>query len=598
MLPALLMFESLVRSAGTLRSQGLLGVLLVAAGCGRDLTVQPSESGTNSVQRESDSPSSRRDTVTARETLIRFVDQARSAGVDATYHNGEEAGHASILESLGGGVAVFDYDADGDQDLCFAGGGDFGPAREIRGLPVRLFRSESSWKFTLATESAGLAVSRHYSHGVSVADYDHDGFGDLLISGYGGLQFFRNSGDGTFIEATGALGLHDDLWSTSTAWGDVNGDQHPDLYVAHYVNWSFENHPHCPGPQPETPEICSPRQFEPLPDILYVSGGDGTFLTGAPAAGLRQDGKGLGVVIADLDGDRHSDIYVANDTVPNFLYRNNGRGEFQEVGMPSGTALNDVGGADGSMGVAVGDFDVDGLPDIWVANYERESFALYRNEGKCLFRHVSRSVGVTAVGALFVGFGTVFFDADRDGDEDLFVANGHVIRYPENAPLRQEPVLFENLAGKRLENAASSAGPYLAAQHRGRGVAQCDFDDDGRIDLVVTHISEPHALLKNETESPGNWIRLRLIGTRSGRDAVGAQLTLVTSAGRQVRQIVGGGSYLSHSDLRPFWGIPVDADLQQIIIQWPSGTVQTLTGIAPNQTLTIIESRLTPTPDK
>jgi hypothetical protein len=307
-----------------------------------------------------------------------------------------------------------------------------------------------------------------------------------------------------------------------------------------------------------------------------------------PDVSMFDSDKGLGVLLADVDLDGDLDIYVANDTVPKFLYRNKGNGTFDEVGNQSGTALSEAASPDGSMGLDMGDFNGDGLPDLWVANYEREALALYRNEGDCQFLHVSRSTGVTAVGSLFVSFGTLFLDFDRDGDEDVFVSNGHVIRYPVNAPLKQVPLLFEN-RGARFVNVAPAAGAYLTEPHLGRGVAAGDIDNDGDIDLVLSPINEPAAILANESPNTNHWLRVRLIGVKSQRDAVGAHVALTTSAGRQTRQVKGGGSYLSQSELNCFFGIPGDAKIEKLSIRWPSGTVQELTDLKLDRSIVVIE---------
>jgi hypothetical protein len=536
----------------------------------------------------------------ALKSLARFRETAAASGVKFSYRDGQEAGHYAILESLGGGVALWDYDGDGALDLFLTGGGKYGTHHEILGLPGALFRNAGPGSFRDVTSSAGVQQAPWYSHGTAVGDYDNDGFPDLLVTGYGGLVLFHNLGDGTFQETAQAAGLTDTLWSSSAGWGDLNGDGVLDLFVAHYVNWSFENHPFCAGPQGGNQrEVCPPKSFEGLPDILYFGLGDGTFRDGSQAAGIMPVGKpadvsmadcdkGLGVLLADVDLDGDLDIYVANDTVPKFLYRNRGDGTFDEVGGQSGAALSDSATADGSMGLDIGDFNNDGLPDLWVANYERESLALYRNDGDCQFLHVSRSTGVTAVGALFVSFGTLFLDFDRDGDEDIFVTNGHVIRFPENAPLRELPLLFENRGG-RFVNVAPIAGPYLAQPHLGRGVASGDIDNDGDIDLALSPINEPTAILLNESPDDNHWLRVRLVGVRSQRDAVGAHLTLFTSAGRQIRQIKGGGSYLSQSDLQAFFGIPKAARIEKLTIRWPSGTIQELEDVAPDCSLVIVE---------
>jgi enediyne biosynthesis protein E4 len=524
----------------------------------------------------------------AKGTQARFEDVTEAIGLKFEFRDGQEAGHCAIVESLGGGTAIFDYDADGWPDVFFTGGGRYGPIPEMYGLPGALFRNLDGKGQVDVTKAAGVGAAPYFSHGAATGDFDDDGFTDLLVTGYGGLVLFRNLGDGTFVESAKSVGLDDSSWSSSAGWGDLNGDSILDLYVAHYVDWSFDNHKFCAGPKPGQREVCAPKEFTGLPDIVYYGRGDGTFRDATQEAGLRPDGKGLGVIIGDVDLDGDLDIYVGNDTVPNFLYRNLGEGRFEEIGHLSGTALSDRATPDGSMGVDMGDFNLDGLPDLWVANYERESIALYRNEGNCQFLHVSRSTGVTAVGALFVSFGTLFFDFDRDGDEDVVVTNGHVIRYPVNAPLRQLPLLFENRKG-RFENVAPQAGKFFTEPRMGRGVASGDLDRDGDLDLVFAPINEPPSVVLNSSPNENSWLRVRLIGTRSQRDAVGARLTLKTSAGEQTRQVKGGGSYLSQSELHCFFGIPKGATLEKLTILWPSGLRQELDRVAVNQTLTVIE---------
>ena len=524
-------------------------------------------------------------------TLARFRGATSESGVAFTYRDGQEAAHFAILESLGGGVALFDYDGDSKLDLFFPGGGGFGEGTEIRGRTPSFYRNAGGLKFLDVTRSAGVAEAPYYSHGVAVGDCNNDGFPDLLVTGYGGLLLFENCGDGMFIEVAKARGLTDQLWSSSAGWGDLNGDGALDLYVAHYVDWSFDNNPVCGGRTLDERDVCPPKRYHGLPHVLYYGVGDGTFRDVSREAGLEPNGplgKGLGVLLADVDVDGKLDIYVANDTVANFLYHNLGEGKFSERGNESGTALSDMATPDGSMGVDFTDFNGDGLPDIWVANYERESLALYRNEGNCQFLHVSRMTGVTAVGSLYVSFGTLFLDFDRDGDEDIFVTNGHVLRFPANAPVKQLPLLFENRSG-RFYDVAPQAGECLREPHLGRGVAGGDVDSDGDIDLVLTPINEPAEILLNESPNRNHWLRVRLIGTRSHRDAVGARLTLETTAGRQTRQIKGGGSYLSQNDMAAFFGIPEGATIEKLTIDWPAGTHEERVALEMDRTAVIVE---------
>ncbi len=560
-----------------------LGLLLIVDGCSKSSAPPFQSGGTDSTK-----------TDLTRDSQIRFEEVTASSGLSFTYRNGEEAGEVAILESLGGGVGLFDLDGDGDLDLCLPGGGHYSDKksdgkRDVLGWPHVIYRNDGDWHFTDVTALTGATASPYYSHGTAAADYDNDGFCDLLITGYGGVLLLRNQGDGTLEELAKRAGMTDSLWSSSAAWGDFNKDGALDVYIAHYVDWSFDNHPFCPGPKKGTRESCPPREFKGLPDVLYFNNGDGTFRDVSQDSGLLPDGKGLGVLAADLDLDGDVDIYVGNDTVANFLLRNNGSGQFEEIGLISGTALNQTGAPDGSMGVDVGDYNMDGLPDLWVANFERESIALYRNDGNCLFRHVSQGAGVTAVGALYVGWGTAFCDFDNDGDEDAFVSNGHVIRYPENAPIRQKPLLFEILRGKRLENISPTVGSYFIEPHQGRGSAAGDLDRDGDLDLAISHMNEPVALLSNTSKTNNHWISLQLIGRQSPRLPIGAIVKVTTSRGEQMRQIKGGSSYGSTVDPHLLFGLETVTKADSVSIQWPSGETQTLSMLDGDRAWVIIE---------
>lgn len=561
-----------------------LACLLAAGGCGDTAAV--STAGNVSLDAPPKPPAP---------DHVRLIDRTEESGVRFVYDNGRAAGFHTIIESLGGGIGLFDYDNDGRHDLFCPGGGKFDENKLTSGLPSALFRNLGDWHFADVTDGAGIAQAPHLTHGCSAADYDADGFTDVLVTGFGGLQLFHNQGDGTFVELHGPAGMNDDLWSSSAAWADFNGDQQLDVYIDHYVNWAPDNDPPCPGPEPGQREICSPRRFDPLPDIIYYGNGDGTFRDATSDARLNikphECGKGLGVVVGDVDLDGDVDIYVANDTVDNFLYLNDGHGVFEEVGLFHGVARDARGKAEGSMGTDLGDYDLDGWPDIWVANFEEESFSLYRNDSQWpgQFVHVSQGTGITALGRLFVGFGTVFADVDRDGDEDFVVSNGHVINYPKAAPIRQEPLVLVNDHG-HFAKAVFPADSYCARPHRGRGLASSDLDDDGDLDFVYSHNDgEPNALVENETAPRGGWLRVRLIGTRSNRDAIGARLVLRTTSGDQLRLVKGGGSYESQSDMRPFWGIPQGAEVRGLTIHWPAGEEQEYALTKGDQSLTIIE---------
>ena len=504
-----------------------------------------------------------------------FIDISEQSNVHFTYRNGRESGLYAILESLGGGCAALDFDRDGNVDIFAPGGGAFPDNNRVAARDSSLLRGLQSLKWQDVAADAGCAASSFYSHGCAVADADSDGFADIVVTGYGGLQFLKNLGDGTYMETATQARLDDKLWSSSAGWGDLNGDGFADLYVAHYANWSLDNNPECQGGGPDGRDVCPPREFEPLDDVLYLNNGDGSFTDASRSSGLVAGGKGLGVLLADLDQDADTDIYVANDTTPNFLYQNDGTGKLREIGVSSGTALDDRGIPNGSMGTAVGDFSNEGLPDLWVTNFEMETFGLYRNRGLCQFQHVSRDSGVNAIGARFVGFGTVTEDFDLDGDLDIAVANGHVVYYPVGNETAQEPVYLENLGdGVFKRTTPGEKGGYFQQKHVGRGLVTADVDHDGKVDLIVSHLSDPGRVLKNVSETTGSSIRVELIGVKTNRDGIGSVVALHTSAGKQVRFRTGGGSYLSQNEAALFFGVREGVTCTNLTITWPGGRIQ------------------------
>ena len=525
---------------------------------------------------------------------IRLVEITDRLGVDFTYRNGMEAGERTILETMGNGVGLVDFDLDGFLDIFLPGGGQF-EGKQIQGHPAALLRNLGGEEFRDLSSLAGTDHARVYSHGCQVADIDNDGFPDLLVTGYGALQLYHNQGDGTFLEIHQQAGLDNNGWSTSAGFGDLNGDGFVDLYVCNYVDWSFANHPTCISSSNQ-PDICSPREFKAIADVLYFNNGDGTFRDVSDSAGLVKGkevafSKGLGVLLGDIDLDGDLDIYVANDTTPNFLYINDGLGNFRERGLVRSVAFDSRGGANGSMGLDLGDFNGDLLPDLSVSNYEQEPFGVYENQGQGMFLHASERIGLGTLGGVFVSFGTAFWDLDRDGDEDLLVTNGHVIHHPDSGQVRQLPLLLVNQQGQRFQRQKFSGEQYFSVPHAGRGMAMGDLDEDGRAEILFANNHERCAIVANQTSNENHFVRLRLVGRQGNRDAIGAVAVLETSAGNQLRMIKGGGSYMSQNELRLYWGLPEGVDVTGITITWPNGVSEIVNEVSLDKTLVVIESR-------
>src|SRR5262245_40318592 len=519
-----------------------------------------------------------------------FGDATAETGIDFSYRNGEEADHYAILESLGGGVALFDYDGDGLLDIFVIGGGYFdGPDKKtIQGHPNKLYKNLGQWKFRDVTREAGLDGPVFYGHGAAVGDYDCDGWPDLLVTGYGGVRLYHNENDGKggrrFVDVTQAAGLTGEhVWATSAAWADLDGDGFPDLYVCQYVGWSFATHVKCQGYTGKVErDVCPPKQFEARPHLLFHNDGKGHFTNAAKSAGLRtvradkDYGKGLGVVIVDVNGDGRPDIYVANDTTDNLLYINKskpGQLQFDEVGLEWGVARDHAGISNGSMGADAADYDGSGRPSLWVTNYENELHGLYRNvllNDRTFFIHSTQLSGIAAIGQVYVGFGTGFIDVDLDGWEDLVIANGHVIRHPYRDNLAQASVLLQNKRG-RFQDGTQRGGSYFAAKHRGRGLAIGDLDNDGKADLVFSNVNEPIAVLQNEAQTTHHWLGVALAG-KNKRDVVGAKLTLTAADRKWTRFAKGGGSYLSANDGRIIFGLEKTVTIDELTVHWPAGS--------------------------
>jgi RNA polymerase sigma factor (sigma-70 family) len=509
-----------------------------------------------------------------------FRDITAEAGVDFTYRNGADAGQSTMLEELGGGVAVLDFDGDGLIDIFVTGGGYFaGPNKQqIHGHPCKLYRNRGNGTFEDVTHAVGLDGPGFYTHGAAVVDYDCDGWPDLLITGWSDLALYHNETDGKggrrFVDVTAKAGLPSGLWTTSAAFADLDGDGFPDLYLCQYVDWSFANNPTVV--QVDGKHVMCPKVFSGLPHKLYRNNGNGTFTDVSQEAGIRPGGKdaskGLGVVIADVNDDGKPDIFVVNDTTDHFLYRNecsHGKFRFVEIGMQAGVARDDRGVPNGSKGVAVGDFDGSGRPSFFVTNDLNEVHGLYKNTAATAFQFGSFKAGLAAIGQKYVGWGTAFIDYDRDGDLDLMIANGG-----------QRPVLLRNVGKGKFVDVSAKAGVYFQQEHNARGVAFLDFDNDGRLDLIISHVNEPVVILRNQTlEKDHHWIGFELIG-KNRRDVVGAKVLVETDSRTQTSFAQSGASYASSSDRRHLFGLGKTEKVKHIRVIWPGGQQQQWDGLA------------------
>jgi len=503
---------------------------------------------------------------------LAFIDDASAVGLDFTFDNGATPGR-QMPETMSGGVGLLDYDGDGWLDVYLVQGGTFPPSASTPGGGGdRLYRNRGDGTFEDATASSGLApLARGYGHGVAVADYDNDGRSDLFVTRWRGYALYRNRGDGTFEDATAHAGLSGDRdWPTSAAFADLDGDGDLDLYVCHYVIWD-ETDP-LPCRNGDQPAYCSPQYLSARPDHLFRNDG-GRFVDVTAEAGVVDgDGKGLGVVAADLDGDGLQDLFVANDQTANFLFRNRGGLRFEETAAMSGVASSGAGSYQASMGVAHGDVDGDGLPDLAKTNFYNESTTLYRNLGGGVFCDATAQSGLAAPSRHLLGFGAAFLDADDDGWPDLATANGHVDDPGAGVPRAMPAQLMVGVGGGKFVDASGRAGPPWGVPRVARGLAVGDLDNDGRTDLLIVSQGSPLAYFHNRTPG-GHWLTLRLEGAASNRDAVGARVTVTAGGRRRVGWRVGGGSYQSASDPRLHFGLGQSVEVDQVEVAWPSGRV-------------------------
>jgi enediyne biosynthesis protein E4 len=526
-----------------------------------------------------------------------FVDVTSAGGV----HFQHVASHTTkkyLPESMGSGVALFDYDNDGRLDIFLVNGAPLSDPTPKGTIPRktgpehanRLYHQKADGTFEDTTDKAGLA-GIGYGMGAAVGDYDNDGFEDLYVTAYGGNRLYHNNGDGSFSDVTEQSGTAGSGWSTSAAWVDLDNDGLLDLIVLRYVQWDFDDI-WCGEHKDGLRAYCHPDTFKAIAPLVYHNDGNGRFTEVAAKLGLNVPGKGLGIAIADYDHDGHIDLFVANDSMPEFLYHNRGDGTFEEKGLFSQVAVDEDGRTFAGMGTDFADIDNDGWPDIVVDDLANQMYAVYKNNRDGSFSYITKSWGVGRMTLLHSGWGLRLLDYDNDGWKDLLVAQGHDLDTIEltNPQLRyREPPLLARNTGKGFVDVSALSGSVFHEAWAGRGLATGDLNNDGRVDAVVTTNDGAAHLLRNETNTGNHWIILKLTGHKSNRDGIGALVKVVTPLGAQWGTVSTAGSYLSSSDKRLHFGLGKNGAIDALEIRWPSGIVQHLRSVRVDQILTIDE---------
>lgn len=512
-----------------------------------------------------------------------FEDVTAASGVDFRSQTGREAGRSTLLETLGSGVALEDFDGDGDLDLLLAGGGALDAKTGLAtGVPPGYFLNDGQGRFSSGLERLPGA-DWTYSHGVAVGDFDRDGSPDPWLSGFGGGRLLRNDGKGTFRDATTPAGPFGSDWNVSAVLVDLNGDGFQDLYVATYVEFDPTRAATCDSDG--HPDVCPPQKYTGQPDRLWLNQGDGTFVDASEAAGLAAPGRALGVLAADFDGDRIADVYVANDGEPNRLYLGSEAFPLKEVALSAGVAVGETGVPEGSMGIAWGDVTGDGLGDLLVTNFELEDSSLYENLGGGLFAHATAKRGLAGVGRLDVGFGTGFVDFDGDDRLDLFVLNGHVVYRSRQSPFAQYPLLLKNDSTGRFRNVSKAGGTLFRRAGSSRGAAWGDLDNDGGIDLVVTDLEDRTRVLRNRTSAgraAPDRATVSLFPRGGDADGIGARIRWSGTAGDVWGHPSRGSGWCSHSPA--LWRVP-----SEVNVEWSSGRTERFTGLTPGSRVRLRE---------
>lgn len=526
-----------------------------------------------------------------------FVDMTQRCGLHFL-HRASPTAKKYLPETMGAGVAAFDYDNDGLLDLYFVNGAPIADPTPAGTIPKktgpeywnRLYHQKKDGTFEDVTKRAGVAGTG-YGMGAAVADYDNDGYEDLFVTQYGRNILYHNNGNGTFNDVTAEAGLAGSGWSTSAAWVDYDNDGKLDLIVLRYLTWDFSDI-WCGEREPGHRAYCHPDLFKPITFLVYHNEDGKHFREVSQQAGITAAGKGLGVAIADYDHDGYPDIFVANDSMPEFLFHNKRNGSFEEVALETEVAVDGDGRTYAGMGVDFSDYNNDGWPDLIVTNLANEKYASYTNSKDGSFAYATYTNGLAGMTLRHSGWGVRLFDYDNDGWKDLFVAQGHVLDTIDISTPGlhyKEPPLLARNTGHGFVDVSKGSGPDFEANWAARGLAIGDFSNRGKLDVVITTNNGPAYFLRNETATTNHWLTLKLIGSKSNRDGIGASVKLATSAGIQYSTVTTAGSYCSSSDIRPHFGLGPDTQVSDIEIRWPSGNVQHLKNIAADQILLVKE---------
>ena len=529
-----------------------------------------------------------------------FVELTPSSGI-SFMHQAPHTSRKYLIETMGSGVALLDYDNDGRLDIFLVNGAPFADPTPPGTIPNktgpqywnRLYHQKPDGTFEDVTTKAGVA-GMGYGMGVAVGDYNNDGLEDLYVTAYGGNRLYRNNGDGTFTDETQKASVGGSGWSTSAAWVDLDGDGFLDLVVARYIQWDWDDR-WCGEHRDGYRSFCHPDIFSPIPMLVYHNNGNGTFTEVAHKLGLDKPAKALGIAIGDFDKDGHPDIFVANDSMVEFLFRNKGDGTFEEIGMQAGIAVDNDGRTFAGMGLDVADYSNDGSLDLMIDDLANQKYALYKNAGDGTFTYSTYAAGVGGMTQLHSGWGLRFLDYDNDGWKDVLIAQGHDLDtiglIAPQLHYREPMLLARNVGGKQFVDVSSTSGEVFSKRWVGRGLATGDIDNDGRIDAVVSENGGPAHVIMNRTRTRNHWLGLSLTGHKSNRDAIGAVVKVTTPSALLWGTVTTCSSYLSSSDKRLLFGLGNQTIASSVEIRWPSGIVQTLRDITGDRYLNIDEPR-------